>query len=205
MKTTFILRLLPFGFNLFFAGFLIAQDSLTTESNSLKEGMKALQFQIGNDLALVSYPVEAYSYPYSGYVGAAALKFQNSEKSGLRVAVAYSGLDQQNDGPQDSTNYSTLSEQRQSVEAYGDWMWYVHTRTRVHFYGGFGPTFSYTHRQNVEVSGDRTYGSYLKYKSTTASNIWEAGLNLFVGTEWFISKELSLSGEYRFRGTYVHA
>jgi len=168
-------------------------DSTTVAKNSLEKGAKALQFGVSRNFTLSNFDGSDISF-----------KHQFSNKSALRMGLGFLlDLDSDTDDRTDS-NPSVYSSQRESsTKLYGvsinaAWLKHLSPSKRISFYWGGGPIVGFdridTNVAETVVLSDST-STFIDREQ--GQMVWEFGGILIFGTEYFLSKEISLTAEYR--------
>ena len=181
-----------------------AQDTLS-ERSSLKADAWAMQFGISSNFTLTSFQGSTI-----------ALKYQLSDKSAIRGGITINGST--NNG-NSTTTYSVAdtnagsapvnsSSDAANVSFVVQYLWYANPNGPVHFYGGLGPSISYSYSNSSSGNSyfytneyyDTGYYYYYNYteKISSKSNSiqWGVGLTGSVGLEWFACQWLSIRAEY---------
>ena len=142
-------------------------------SNSLKNGMWAIQFAIGSNFNITNFEGMTFS-----------LKRQFSPNSALRLGFRASYDKTEND-----TNTS-INIINNSFEVNLVYMYYLNPKKEFNIFGYAGGTYIYEgSSRHSETSNDNYYQ-------------WQTGLLLGAGAEFFVFEQMSLFAEYSYRFLY---
>ena len=176
MKYFYFLIIFVLSFNL-----TLAQDSSKTNDKELKHG---LEFQIGNLLTLTNFNNYTFSYRYC-----------LNNKSGIRIGLLTNinnddydvtqKLDSISNSPQEYNHNYNL---KISIQ----YLYSVMNYNKFSLIFGGGPFISYSKRDYKSAS---LYSSYtVKYEDNNKTTSY--GLDIILGTEYKLSENVILSGEY---------
>lgn len=178
-------------------------QSQSSDSNSLKDDIWALQFGITGNFTLISFQ--------GSTIGAL---YRISEKNAIRGGITINGYTNDgttlNSGSNNDTSYGagsgSNSTKSANVSFVVQYLWYMNPNGPVHFYTGLGPLVSYSYSKSStdNPSRDGYYnnnsGTYQEYwitqLSTSNATQWGAGGSGVVGVEWFACRWLSLHADY---------
>jgi opacity protein-like surface antigen len=179
---------------LLLAAFSLPAASQTTDSHSLTEDSRALQFQISSNFTLSPFQGATLSY-----------KHHLQPSSALRIGLDLSFNDEGSDGAQQNFNNDTLSSTDNTTLDQSSFVirlntqaiWYSETSSEISFFYGTGPFLGYSrYRQNDERIFSPVGSSQSKSSSEGKGTTWSVGLTGLAGVEWFVSQSISLHGEY---------
>ncbi len=164
-----------------------------TDTNSLKKGSWAMQFQITDDFNLDSFQGSTLS-----------LKKHTSDGKAWRMGMT---LDFSTNDREDEIFYDDTLSNSQDQEANGQYVqlsiqrvFYSRPGNRASLFYGLGPMASYRHTETT-----RTTDTYGGQTDENDSKDWSAGLAGFVGVEWFATESISILAEYGAAFTYHHS
>ena len=146
-------------------------------NNSLKEGERALQFQVTDNFNISSFTGTTLSY-----------KIQRSQDKAFRLGLGLNtsfenGAEPSTSGEQDITTYGA------NVDASFTWMNYVNPNADLKFYYGLGPAVNFGYSQD-EIKTDQIS------EEVTETTLGLSALG-YTGVEWFFQKSMSIHAEYR--------
>lgn len=174
-----------------------SQNSQDDDSVSFHKKRWALQFQIGRDFTLNSFQGSIIS-----------IKKTLSDKSAVRIGVSFrteirNDENKFNHIPADSVhNERTYDNSGFDLNVLSQYIKYLPIEDNIAAYYGIGPTFGYSFNKYKYEDSD-TYGSSKSSSyGTTTAYTWNVGANAVFGVEWFVRKNMSLSGEYGASLTY---
>ncbi len=189
-----------FSCSLSFLLFLITignQNVFAQETDSVEYGKWAIQFQIGENFSLK---------PFNGMGLAGMYRITNT--SALRVSIRLNS--RFGDDESEQENLSIIRDEfyaEQKYEDYGiniitEYLAYHSFINNVSLFYGLGPLFQYsnidTRSQSIRQTGEQITKSNGRREGFRLS----AGLSGVCGVEWFVLKNLSLTGEYNLSTGY---
>lgn len=145
--------------------------------HSLKEGSRALQFQINNNFNLSSFSGSFFSY-----------KRYISKNRAHRMSLSLQNSLRNSSQPE-SPDEEENSFFNNYLSASFTWMNYLNPEKDIKFYYGYGPgiDFRYQASENDDVNS-----------TTTQTNLtWGISGYGYSGVEWFFHPSISLHAEYR--------
>jgi hypothetical protein len=166
-----------------------AQDSTT--SNSLKEGMWALQFQVGDNFTLTSF---------QGSIG--SIKRHLSNNSAIRVGVSTEFNTQDNELATRRLTVDTLQQSQainyntQVINFRAQYLFYPSPQSEVNLFIGTGPTFYFGHSKNESGSNSTSSSSVTSRLTKIEEYFWSIGVSAVLGVEWFATRSISFHAEY---------
>lgn len=161
--------------------------------NSLVKGAWALQFQINNDFDLNSFNGSTFSLKKQTSPGAAW-------RLGLSLALSFSDSDRmQSSGGLESPSESDANSQ--TIDVTLQRVFYPNPGSRVNLYYGLGPRGYYRHTWAKQL---RDMTDSTSTETINKLNNWEVGVAGVLGVEWFVTKNISLLGEYGSSLMYSH-
>lgn len=170
------------------------------QKNSLKEDIWALQFQIGDNFSLKAF---------QGFAIAAKKHFYNT--SALRVGIGLKISAREEDKvtrmlPADTTRQTeNLNSDVQSIDISIQYLFYPNPDADINVFFGAGPLLRYTSNK-IENERIYNYSSITeKFKTVFESHDLAIGASVLLGVEWFVSKNISFSGEYALSFEYYTA
>lgn len=182
---------------------LNAQENTSTTTNPISlEGRKALQFGVGSNLTLTSVDNAIFSY-----------KWMTSENSGYRLNLNLyiNYVDQDLDrftvilsGTEIIETNNTQTDFTASTGAEFDFLKYHQIHDRLFLYTAIGPTIQFRYHNRVT---DLTQESFVDdelfdtqaSRVVTQNNRYGIGGSAGLGIEWFVTPNISFSGEYALR------
>jgi len=183
--------------------YLQAQDT-SSERNSLKAGVWAMQFGISSNFTLTSFQGSTIAF-----------KYQLSDKNALRVGITINGSTNSGNsaatGSVTDTSYGSIPENSSTdaanVSFVIQYLNYMNPSGPVHFYLGLGPSISYNYSHSSSDNsylntsefydnGYHTLGYWERIVNKSNSNQWGIGLTGVAGVEWFACQWLSIRAEY---------
>lgn len=173
-------------------------DEKVKENNDLGLANKwAIQFQIGDNFSLK---------PFNGMGLAGIYRITHSSalRAGIRLNSRVGDFDMNRE--ELSAIHSENSDDS-NIDEYGirilaEYLWYHSVVNDISLFYGCGPVFQYA-RTDGRNHGTRQYGNLItKYKGKREGFRWSTGLSGACGVEWFILKNLSLTGEYNLSAEY---
>ena len=183
-------------FNSFFRNISIASAILFSvtiyaqDSTSVR-GKYALQFQIASNFQLASFNGATISGKYT-------LPDGNALRAGLSISGNNTSTDiNQNTNPiyNAPENKAKSSTNSYGITLIAQYLFYNPVINDVSFYYGGGPLAGISYKKN-----NNTVTNSNNYEDIT--NGWTLGVTLVCGVDWFISKRLSISGEYGLVASY---
>ena len=162
------------------------------QNNSLEKGSWALQFQISHNFTLSSF---------QGSIISAKRHF--SKKRALRFGVSLnasiSDIDE-NAASFDSDTLQTLQDNQsnrdfESINVTTQYLVYPTPNDRLSLFFGAGPIFGFSHNKS-ETERQIQNRINTTLKSIDKTNQWSLGIDMVLGSEWFIKKNISLLAEY---------
>ena len=169
---------------------LLANDKDSTNS-FIKDKSQCLQFQIGSDFSLDSFQGSTISY-----------KKHIAKNRAYRVGISISGQVQDridfDDSDSDSLDYRQLKDNDAlDIELIGQYLRY-HTNRYSFFYYGYGPSIIYSRSNQKYHSEDYTTGDWQESSEERKYSGYsiQIGLELVAGVEVFLTKSISIHGEY---------
>jgi opacity protein-like surface antigen len=178
------MKLFLFALVTILTSWIFAQDS-TSQQIDLT-GKYALQFQIAEDFRLTSY---------NGAVISGKYNFSNS--LAIRLGVSFSSKEDEIDQNSSGTNnyYSGSEKDKSSVydlQIKSQLLLYNPLIEDISFYFGGGLIFSYNYnKQTRKIVSDSLW---IIYDDKISG--FGYGLEAIAGVEWFVRKNISVSGEY---------
>lgn len=178
------MRLYIISFFIILAHHLYSQD--TTRNQIDLSGKYALEFQIAENFKLTSFDGAVISGKYC---------FDNS--LAIRLGISFSSREDINDNNSSSTsNYFSGSEKNElssyDLQIKSQLLLYNPLIENISFYWGGGLIFSYNYnKQTRKIVADTVLITYDDKISG-----FGYGLDAIAGVEWFVRKNISLSGEY---------
>ena len=161
--------------------------------NSLVKGAWALQFQINNDFDLNSFNGSTFSLKKQTSPGAAW-------RMGVSLALSFSDSDQiQSNGIEEIPRES--DQNSQTVDLTLQKVFYPNPNSRINLYYGLGPRGYYRHTHSKQL---RDVSDSTSTETINTQNNWEIGVAGVLGVEWFVTKNISLLGEYGSSLMYEH-
>ncbi len=170
--------------------------------HSLKDGVWALQFQLGSALSRRGYESMVIS-----------AKYHLTNRSAIRLGFDISGYIQfgghtgHRGMPPDDTLYSSSRDNinRERINLLSEYVKYTQIDPKLHFFLGAGPTFGFSHYKS-DRNDRRTYPPEPKGpRSTSEDYNWSLGISALLGAEWFPSKRISFIAEYGVSFDYTYA
>ena len=169
--------------------FVFGQNPPDSSKNSLTSGSWSLQFQIEKDFTLGNFQGTNVS-----------AKKHFSKNSAIRFGISLSGninnSDREIEYENVSRNIQNSDDNTTSINLSGYYLYYLHAKNKINLFLGTGPIFGVTssnREANEEVGQDSLFR---KVKVESDRDSWRAGVHFLIGTEWFITKHLSLMAEY---------
>jgi hypothetical protein len=182
MKQRFVLNTLV----VLLAVVCLAAGNAMAQTEYLKGGTKALQFQIQRDFMLSSFDGSTIS-----------LKKQSSSDRAWRVGLTVDASGYSNDQSNESTSGTTSSLDEdvntQNFRLSLQKVFYTHAANRAFAYFGLGPVGSFS-RSKRDRTLTSPVGSISENEDLTRN--WSVGLGGSIGVEWFAARNISLLAEY---------
>ncbi len=145
---------------------------------------RALLFGLGSNLNLTNFRGGMFSYKWFS-------SSTRAQRITANVFVAYDVRDnevtaQNNTASQDATDFDTR------IQLSYDIMRYREVTRNLYSYFAFGPTAHFNYRivDTEQISGQNSLETEIRTYSVGA------GSSLSLGTEWFVNRSISISGEY---------
>ncbi len=164
---------------------LVGSDAIA-QTEYLKGGTKALQFQIQNDFLLRSFDGSTIS-----------LKKQKSRDRAYRLGLTLdASIADNNQSSSNSTGGTATNDEdanNQNVRVSLQKVFYAHAADRTFAYFGVGPTGGLA-RSKSDRTSTNTAGATMDYSNL--SRTWSVGLIGSFGVEWFAHRNISLLAEY---------
>ncbi|MCH8569316.1 MAG: hypothetical protein LAT67_13660 [Balneolales bacterium] len=166
------------------------------------ENRRALQFGVGSNLTLTSVDNAVFSY-----------KWMKSETRGYRLNLnVFADYDkwERNDFSTTSTNPLSIfrtTEQitfRVNTAAEFDFLRYYHINQRLFLYTAVGPLIQFGYYNRVRKHLDERFAddelqNSEELRAVTQNNNFGIGGSAGLGIEWFVTPQISFSGEYALR------
>ena len=170
-------------------------DDTGKQSNRLRAGSSALQFQITDNFRLSSFQGAVMSF-----------KRHWSAKSAFRLGVSLDFTIQDNDRVSTFTRNDTLLDS--DVDEFGfdgqfvqidlQYLRYANPDARLNMFAGVGPLVGFD-----RSSFERTSGPGGQSRSSFDDTSWRVGATGLVGVEWFATKNISIHAEYGLVMEYI--
>jgi len=165
-------------------------DIVTEEKvNYLEKDKWAIIFEVGTYINTQAF--ESYSL---------SSKFHLSSSIAVRVGLGFNYT--KNDATENITsgqfskNYPADTK-KISFQSSAHLIFYPISKTPVVMFVGVGPAYKYNESESgyTYVSISTLYGSS-EHINSSKSKTWKAGVNVVLGAEWFVYKQISIMGEY---------
>jgi hypothetical protein len=161
------------------------------QDSTRSRGKYALLFQVGSNFQLQSFSGTTVSF-----------KYQMNKRSALRFGVSISGSSNTRDFNQNYFHPDTSFLGNEKTNGINlsftfQYLRYNHLNHDVAFYYGGGPVIGFSYSRDNTI-----YTINNVPESDRKSNSYNAGLNFVGGVEWYLTKNLSLLGEYGFSFSY---
>ncbi|HPC36379.1 MAG TPA: hypothetical protein P5268_07975 [Candidatus Marinimicrobia bacterium] len=194
------LELLFFSLILISNSFSEVKDSTIAKSpQNIQNGSKALQFLIGPNVQIINFQGSTLS-----------LKYHLSPKQSIRCGISLIGKSEEYDADNkilenDSLNSKDFTDNDYySVEINTQYLLYHPNKYSYLFYG-VGPLFRYSFSDRYDEIQNKLTGTWDVYETREQKSInYYIGLSFVFGYELFITKTISLHGEYNQEVTYHH-
>lgn len=155
---------------------LMISSTVSAQDHSLKEGARALQFQINNNFSLSSFSGSTFSY-----------KRQISEYKAHRISLSLQNS-LTNSNEVDSPNEEESLHLDSNISTSFTWMNYINPEKDFKFYYGYGPGLHFGYDSDE-------YETSNSLISRTNLNWGISGYG-YSGVEWFFHPSISLHAEY---------
>jgi hypothetical protein len=169
----------------------VADSSPVQQTNSLRAGAWALQFQVGRDFTLGSFDGTTLSIQKHTSAGGAW-------RLGVTLAGDIHRQTYSNTSVQDTTQHKTDNKSDNNSQALSLGLTrvvYPRSPSTICFFYGIGPRLSYG-RDHFEADARA-----LNTDTRTWTN-WSVGAGIVLGVEYFPSRAIGLSGEYSSSAAY---
>ena len=166
-------------------------------SNSLRDSVYALQFQIDQNFSISSFQG-----------GIISVKKHLADNAAVRIGVSLTASSAQSDesvknSPADTIRGSTSSNPRGfSVGVTAQYVYYADTPAPINLYFGGGPLLNYSRFARNDEQNDFSGSNFNRRKYGSEENRWSLGAGGQLGVEWFATEYISLLGEYGISLTY---
>ena len=164
------------------------------EKTKLPVGHYSLMFQFGSNLNFTSFEGSAIS-----------LKRIVSKNAAIRIgfspAYANTDSDEINSTDQTKTKDNTITANQYGMSLNALYLFYNEGYKDVFFYFGSGPELSYFTGKTEQIYNIPDGLN----NSKNEEERWGIGLLGVVGTEWFVTENISISGEYSIKLNYSHS
>ena len=170
---------------------VFGQGSQDSSKTSLTRGSWSLQFQIEKDFTLGTFQGSNIS-----------AKKHFSRNKAIRFGISLSGnindsnreLVVENDYKNDEN--TDANDKTISLYFSSYYLYYLPSKNKINLFLGGGPIFGVT-LSDRDVNQNSTQDTLFQtIKDNTDSDSWSVGFHLLIGTEWFITKHISLLAEY---------
>lgn len=156
--------------------FSITQAQNSDKINPLRNGSKALQFQISDHFNLASFSGTTFSY-----------KRQLTSTQAKRIGLSLSNNYNWKNYP-DSENSQETSHLDLYIRTDYTWMNYTNPESDIKFFYGYGPGIRVRLKRSVEEANRKYTDQHTFYGI--------AGIG-YAGVEWFFQSSMSLHAEYQ--------
>ena len=158
------------------------------------KGRCALLFQVGSNFTLQSFNGATLAF-----------KYQMNKRSALRFGVTLNGSSNTDDFNYTFSNPDTMINGNEKRQSYGIsitalYLYYNRIIRDVAVYCGGGPLLGLTYSRDNQL-----YATNNQPNRDNKSNGYNAGLSFVGGVEWYLTKNISLLGEYGFSAGYNYS
>lgn len=150
------------------------------------EVSRALEFSLGPMFMIGNLNGSAISWKWSGDQSSTN-RIGVSVESGLN----FTDIESDRHGDTELRSYDI------HLRVKADRVHYINPKSKTVFYLGYGPQFGFASGRE-EAGGTSPHPDEVSWES----RLFEAGIGLSAGVEWFITSSLSLAGEYSFSAMY---
>lgn len=178
-----------------FAFLLSANSKAQTVDGEIDEKINYL----GKNKWAIIFEVGTYvnSKNFESY--ALSSKYHLSNKIALRVGLGFNYS--KSEGSEDIVDYGYGKSFPTDTEdldllSYFNFLFYPISKSEVVMFIGAGPTYKYEYYKSTSNDVYEIFSVYTENTRHSEIKTWEAGVNVVLGAEWFIFKQLSLTGEY---------